>query len=190
MKRTLIVFIAVLLLVSASVYALNEEYWPDSVQATLKATLDQYLVHGFILDDPGYYYPAISISNAFVTDPKFTYGYKTNAPGTYKFTMKVTNFVNSSVEDVDAIIKIGDIKFNGYSQTFNLGATEHTFTLFNDSVSTYLGSESTSNKVEITILPAREAVPGKVNSYEHIGLNNNAWAGDYVATITFTVTKN
>jgi hypothetical protein len=174
-KRSLVgVVLLSIILVSLSAASATEE-----VTATLKANIEEYLEHG-VTSGEDKYQSSLDLENAFTTDPQFVYGYRSNAVGTFDFTMTVGDFINQT--DNDYSVKIATVR-----STSDLSySTTDGYTVF---TYTYISGAS-ADEATLTISPAKIS-----GGYDHTGVLvadgesvATAPAGDYESTITFVVT--
>jgi hypothetical protein len=159
----------------------------DPVTATLKATVGDYLDHGFIeSSSPGVYAATKTIENAFTTDPVFTYGYKTNmdvVATPIKFEMSVGDFILQSNTDIR--IKIGDVMVGSNSPA----PTSGVYTLLTSAQSGLEG------QAIVTIKPLKTAGADHLDydiSTDTITdtlqyVNDDAAPGEYISTVTISV---
>lgn len=157
---------------------------PANVVATLKATLGDYLWHGFVVSGQSGFQSSAEVTNAFgSTAPSFTYGYETNATGPYYLRMAVSDFTNGS----GGSVKIKSIGVSGGGATLTWNAATASYTVFTvPANNTY-----TSTTALFTVRPALLSSDATANDHlgNVIGGGNAAQApaGNYVATITFSV---
>lgn len=187
MNKKAIALALVLVIAMSGVFALDLNT-VDDVTATLKATVGDYLDHGFIESgSPGVYAATKTIENAFTTDPVFTYGYKTNmdvVTTPIKFEMSVGDFILQSNTDIR--IKIGDVMVG----TNSPAPTSGVYTLLTSAQSGLQG------QAIVTIKPM------KADGDDHLGydisdddsitdtlqyVNDDAAPGEYISTVTISV---
>ncbi|WP_320122505.1 hypothetical protein [uncultured Sphaerochaeta sp.] len=187
MNKKAIALALVLVIAMSGVFALDLNT-VDDVTATLKATVGDYLDHGFIeSSSPGVYAATKTIENAFTTDPVFTYGYKTNmdvVTTPIKFEMSVGDFILQSNTDIR--IKIGDVMVG----TSSPAPTSGVYTLLTSAQSGLQG------QAIVTIKPM------KADGDDHLGydisdddsitdtlqyVNDDAAPGEYISTVTISV---
>ena len=153
---------------------------PANVVATLKATLGDYLWHGFVVSGQSAFQSSVEVTNAFgSTAPSFVYGYETNAAGPYTFRMSVGDFVSST-----GTVKIKDITASGATLSWDNATSSYTvFTV--PTTNTY--SRSTATLTVYPALVTTDTTDHRGNAISAINTAAQAPAGDYVATITFSV---
>ena len=188
MKKRILAISMILVLATAGLFAAYTVALPTGeVKATLKATIGEYMFHGF--DDDGVLYqPTITIENAFDSPaPSFTYGYMTNAKsGSFNFKMTVGDFIRTGGGGTVAIKTVESTK-TVLSQVGRVyGVLAHTG-----------DGKATSDSTTITITPHLDFVPGAVNiegvpitaahTVNGAGTVAGAAAGDYIASITFAI---
>lgn len=183
MKKKLFVLLVILAVVLTGVFAVGAE---SEAKVTLQGSIDGLFNHGPVKD--GVIKSSLTFSNLFVTGEgkangkvSFDYGYKTNDSeylGAY-FYMAVGDFKSddNGSEVTFSSIKIDEEAVSGTLASENgylLGTVTHT----NGSLGTF--------DVELQV-----AMDGNGNDYkgDSIGARNveDAEAGDYTATLTFTV---
>jgi len=182
MNKKLIALAMVLLLAVGGLFA--EVYTgtlPSNVTATLNANIGDYLYHGFVdSETPAEFDATKTINDAFITDPAFQYGFRTNIGTTYnfEFRMEVGNFIHNTI--AGAKIKIADVLVGGLSP---------------DPISGYyvILSKTTavsSGAVNVVIKPAKAAgndhLGVVMTDAEYVG-GVNAVAGAYTSTVTISV---
>jgi hypothetical protein len=183
MNKKLIALAMVLLLAVGGLFAAAYTgTLPGAVTATLNANIGDYLYHGFVdASAPTGFLSTKVIADAFITDPVFNYGYKTNISETYsfEFRMIVGDFVHNDT-DVSAVIKIADVLID------NVPAYPITgyYLLLSKT-----GAE-TQESVAVKIQPAKAAGLDHLNvsigASEYYG-SETAVAGAYTSTVTISV---
>lgn len=187
MNKKVIALALVLVIAMSGAFALDLNT-VDDVTATLKATIGDYLDHGFVESgSPGVYAATKTIESAFITDPVFTYGYKTNmdvVTTPIKFEMSVGDFILQSNTDIR--IKIGDVMVGTSSPV----PTSGVYTLLTSAQSGLEG------QAIVTIKPM------KADGDDHLGydiseddtitdtlqyVNDDAAPGEYISTVTISV---
>jgi len=182
MKKKVLAILLVLVLATAGLFAAPLVI-PGDVTATLKANIGEYLEHGFN-NNTALYQPTITVLDAFgSTAPSFKYGFKTNAIGTFRFTMSVGNFIGTP----SGTVKIKSIAKDGVAFT-SAQLLSGVYTVLTDSAST---SNPRIGESTITITPA--TVYGS-SELDHAGAViadgetvATAPAGDYTAILTFHI---
>ncbi|MDY0244657.1 MAG: hypothetical protein RBQ89_07575 [Sphaerochaeta sp.] len=191
MNKKVITLALVLLIAMSGAFAaplLINNTAVSNVTATLKATVGDYLDHGFIeSSSPGVYAATKTIENAFTTDPVFTYGYKTNmdvVTTPIKFEMSVGDFILQSNTDIR--IKIGDVMVG----TTSPDPTSGVYTLLTSAQSGLQGHAIVTIK------------PMKAVGVDHLDydisdddsildtlqyVNDDAAPGEYISTVTISV---
>jgi len=181
MNKKLIALAMVLLLAVGGLFAAYTGTLPDAVTATLNANIGDYLYHGFIdSETPAEFDATKTINDAFITDPAFQYGFRTNIGTTFnfEFRMEVGNFIHNTI--AGAKIKIADVLVGGLSP---------------EPISGYyvILSKTTavsSGAVNVVIKPAKAAgndhLGGVITDAEYVG-GETAVAGAYTSTVTISV---
>ena len=180
MNKKLIALALVLLLAVGGLFAAYSVDVPADVTALLKANIGEYLNHGFTVG-AAKFQSTVTITDAFTTNPSFTYGYETNAQGTINFEMTVGNFIhtNGTTNILILAVKKG---------SDNMTPTGGKYLLF-DTITNAKSTGLAKNSAEatFTIVPAKKA---NVNSFDHLnttkiamteGLANYADEADSVA---------
>lgn len=177
MTKRLVSIVLILFLV---VGALSAVTMPNAASALLKATLGEYLTHGFVVSGQSAFQSSIEVTNAFgPTAPSFTYGYETNGVGPYYFRMTVSDFVSSS-----GTVKIKSLSATGATLTWD--STNSAYLVFTVPQSNTF-SRSTAT---ITVNPAllsTDTTDHRGVTFSDVYTAAKAPAGDYTATITFSV---
>ena len=182
MNKKLIALAMVLLLAVGGLFAYDYATIP-SVTALLKANIGEVFEHGFLLTSNATdfnYQPSLTVYDAFVTDPVFRYGYRTNAQGRFVFKMSVTDFVRSGEATG---IKIASVMKGTETLTLASGV----YTIFDQTNSTYLGTAAVHDSAYFKIVPAKAVLEGVVSSNEHAGPGSTAPSGAYTSTVTIMV---
>ncbi|NLE16299.1 MAG: hypothetical protein GX626_10580 [Spirochaetales bacterium] len=182
MNKKLIALAMILLLAVGGLFAaVYPGTLPGNVTATLNANIGDYLYHGFIdSTTPAEFDATKTINDAFITDPAFQYGFRTNIGTTYNFEFRMTvgDFLHNTISG--AKIKIADVTVGGLSP---------------DPISGYyvILSKTTavsSGAVNVVIKPAKAA------GNDHLGVamtdaeyygGANEVAGPYTSTVTIAV---
>jgi len=154
---------------------------PANAIVSLKATLGDYLWHGFVVSGQSAFQSSVEVTNAFgSTAPSFVYGYETNAAGPYYLRMSVGDFDNGDT----GVVKIKSITASGTTLTWNSSTSSYTvFTV--PSTNTY--SRSTATFTVYPALETTDTTDHRGNTISAINTAAQAPAGDYVATITSNV---
>ena len=182
--KRLVVILVVLAISTAGLFADIEYSSIPSAVATLRANKGEFLYHGFADNESDTSFDTtITIEDAFTTAPSFYYGYKTNAAGTYVFKMNVSDFENQTNAGV---VKISSVTSSDHT-SLEYNATG--YEIFSEEETTMTPATRT-NYTLVTITPATVA-----DVADHTGLHTisesetvgGASAGEYVATITFSV---
>lgn len=182
MKKRALAILMILVLATAGLFAAITVAIPGDVTATLNATIGEYLSHGFTVAGVKYQ-PTVTVNGAFAaTAPSFTYGYKTNAAsGTFAFDMTVGDFISTAgtvkIKEVTSTVAVlGHIPTSRVYQLFNYVGT---------------GIEKTG-ETTITIKPFLTYTAGDVDitntAITALQAVNGAPAGDYSATVSFSIT--
>ncbi len=170
----------------AAVYDLENEdavISPASVSALLKATIGDYLYHGFVDASASHGFSSTidDINDAFTIDPVFNYGYDTNIGSTYSFEWRLTvsDFLHNSISGKK--IKISDVVVDSLSPL----VTDGYYVIMSKT-----GAE-TADSVAIKIIPAKatgtDHLGAAIATDEHAGAGNTATSGAYTSTVTITL---
>ena len=185
MNKKLIALAMVLLLAVGGLFAdVYSGTLPGAVTATLKATIGDYLYHGFIdASNPGVYSASKTIEDAFTTNPAFQYGYTTNIDTSiygFKFQMVVGDFINQ--DDTDYAIKIASVSVGNTAVGPDTGT--NLYTILNSATS------GSTGQVSVVVSPAKAAgndhLGVTMTDAEYIGGANEV-AGSYTSTVTIAV---
>ena len=183
MKKRVLAILMILVLATAGLFAAYTVTVPGTVTATLNSTIGEYLVHGFNV--LGVKYQAtVTVPDAFnATAPSFKYGYRTNAAtGSFSFDMTVGDFINGTAGTVkikDVVIASGTLSHavgTRVYQVFSQSGTgvektgETTIT-----IKPFLSYTANDTDITGTLITALNAADGAV-------------AGDYVSTVSFSIT--
>jgi len=186
--KRFVVILVVLIFSTVGLFAQINNIAP--AVATLSGNIDQFFNHGFVENNTDTtFVPTIAIRDAFNADtpPSFWYGYRTNAKGTYIVRMQVSDFINQS--NSENVVKIKSVVSTANDPlTYNVNGYE----LFNETNAKSLGQGLHYNYTQITITAAKDANIGQWDhTRTHVIIANEtvdgAAAGEYIATITFTV---
>ncbi|MDD3928951.1 MAG: hypothetical protein PHY87_04060 [Sphaerochaeta sp.] len=186
MNKKLVAIALMLWLVVSGIFAAYEVAIPVSVVATLTATKEEFLRHGFTVDDEKFQATA-DIDNAFVVPAQFTYGYETNARGSFSFRMVVGDFLHE--DSGNPSVKIASVKIGtttGVPVPASEDASAYYEILTRTNANTVYTTPAPSGEVDITIYPATptsgstDHLGATINAGEQIG---DALAGDYTSTI-------
>lgn len=182
MNKKLIALAIVLLLAVGGLFAaVYPGTLPDAVTATLNANIGDYLYHGFIdSETPAEFDATKTINDAFITDPAFQYGFRTNIGTAYnfEFRMEVGDFIHNT--NSDAKIKIADVLVGGISPAPISGY----YVILSKTTTV------SSGVVNVVIKPA------KASGNDHLGVligaseyygSTTAVAGAYTSTVTISV---
>lgn len=186
MKKRTLAILMILVLATSGLFAVTV---PGTVSAFLKANIGEYFTHGFN-NGTTLYNSSIEVQDAFsVNAPSFRYGYKTNATsGNYSFKMTVGDFVNQNTA--------GSVKIRmvNSSKTITQQGTTNEFEIFAITGS----SADLADEALITIRPFLSFTPGDVditgatitaaNTVNGDATNSGAPAGEYIATVSFSIT--
>jgi hypothetical protein len=180
-KKRMLGVLVILVFVLGSAFSIA---MPSPAVATLTASIDEYLEHGFTNDLGVKYNATIAIANAFDTDPEFVYGYHSNAAGEFSFIMEVGDFIMDT--NSANVVKIAAVTSTNSPSSF--AYTANGYTILSNYVAT-VGVEQLA-ETTITITPATT-----IGGYDHTGVYevldtetvDTAVAGSYTSTITFTV---
>ncbi len=157
---------------------------PGTVTATLKATIGEYLMHGFN-DGVTKYLPAIDVNDAFnTTTPTFKYGYVTNAaPYNFTFKMTVNAFENQLLPGNYVNIKSVTSTGGQFSQ---IGTTnEYRVFVYNSINNTEKLDETTIAIVPFITAGGIDITGANIPFVQSVA---GAAPGPYVAPIVFTIT--
>ncbi len=186
MNKRLIAIALVLVLAVSGVFAGYAVTIPDPVVATLTATKIEYLNHGFTVEGIKYK-SSVDIGDAFVTPPTFTYGYETNARGSFSFRMVVGDFIHENSGNPN--VKIASVKI-GTTTGVPVAASESDSAYYEiltrTNANTVYTTPAPNDEVNITIYPASptsgstDHLGATIGAGEQIG---DALAGDYTSTI-------
>jgi hypothetical protein len=150
------------------------------VTATLKATIGGFFRHGFYNSvDESEYNATLEITNAFVVDPVFTYGYETNTSTAFGIYMEVSDFEHDT--EAGVAIKIAEVDIGGNTPDPDINGV---YTLL---TSAEFGQ---SENVSIKIIPLKAAGTdhlGNTISSDLEYVNDNATPGSYTSTVTISV---
>jgi len=190
MNKKLVALALVLLIAVSGLFAVvydldNEDavIGPASVSALLKATIGDYLYHGFVDASASHGFSSTidDIIDAFTIDPVFNYGYDTNIGSTFGFEWRLTvsDFLHNSISGKK--IKISDVVVDSLSPL----VTDGYYVIMSKT-----GAE-TADSVAIKIVPAKSATTdhlgAAITTDEHVGTDNTATSGAYTSTVTITL---
>ena len=190
MKKKISAILIILVLATVGLFAIDS---PSPAVGLLKGDVGEYLVHGFN-NGTIKYSPTIEFTNVLTVEEKttkFKYGYETNAPGGFTFTMSISDFINQSSSGSDAapgVVKIKSVTGSGSGLAAVDGALG-SYTVFSP-ISGAAEKDKNSGEIEISITPA---VVGDAESDDHTGdiigkMNTtNALPGPYISTISFSI---
>jgi len=186
MNKKLITIALVLVLAVSGVFAEYNVTVPALVTATLKATKGEFLEHGFTVGGVKYQ-SEVEVLDAFTTPPQFTYGYKTNAMGTFSFRMTVGNFIHQVSTNPE--VKIASVTIGTTTGSPVIPDTGNPYyVIFSEANSSTLGSVSHVGETTITITPATgtgtDHLGDTIVAGEHTG---DALAGAYTSTIEIAI---
>lgn len=189
--KRLVVILMVLIFSTVGLFAsIAYEDIPNAV-ATLKANIGEFLYHGFAdseLDTT--FESTLTVEDAFTAAPSFWYGYKTNAIGTYVFRMKVTDFENQTTRNGSTVVDVVKIRSVVSSDHGTTAMTydANGYKLFEEE-SAVITTSTRSNSTQVTITPVTtfSGVDHKSATIEEGQSVADAAAGEYVATVTFSV---
>jgi len=185
MNKKLIAIALVLLIAVSGVFAEITVDMPGPVTATLKATKGEFLYHGFTVNSVKYQ-SAVEVLDAFNTNPEFTYGYWTNAQGTFSFRMSVGNFIHQTPSN--PAVKIAQVKVNGTVAAPVSGETY--YELFNFTNAAILDNSSQTGEKTITIVPVATASVTTDHLSAPVGSGQNvadALAGSYTSEVSIYI---
>ena len=192
MKKRALAIILIVVLATAGLFAAmpSTGNGNNAVSASLNATIGDFLYHGFV-NGTGptatKYNASVTVNDAFneTTPPSFTYGFKTNAVGSFTFTMAVGNFIHSD-GIASGVVKIKAVKKDNTIMT-------PISNVYNAFVSSSATGGLRVGEALFTILPATSADIGQADhsggptTIAALDTTTGAPAGAYEATITFTV---
>jgi len=192
MKKRTLAILMILVLATAGLFAgtfPTAGNGATSLSATLNATIGEYLFHGFNVSGVKYQ-SSVSVSDAFTTNPVITYGYKTNAVGTYTFQFSISDFIHSA-GSATGVVKIASVSSSVAGMAWN--TTDSMYDLF--STTSAIVSEDRNNETNITIVPAKSGVTTDhrnqpVTAVQVAGdgtSGSSAPAGSYTSTLTFAI---
>lgn len=188
MKKRSFVILVILALVMGGVFAAPIDAGllatAGTPTATLKAIIGEYLNHGFHKGGDQFL-PTIEVTDAFhaTNFPAFTYGYATNAVGTFDITMTVNDFENGT-SGASGTVAIASVEVSGGGI---LSSDKRDYKLF---VYDGDGSDAAAEKT-ITIKVYQNYTTGDKDLDGNAIVAENtvagAQAGEYTAEITFTI---
>jgi hypothetical protein len=182
MNKKLIALALVLLIAVGGVFANEFPTDEDTVLVTLKGSIGPVFYHGIV--ESGSYLSSKEVTGAFgATAPSFTYGYETNEYGPYYLRMTVGDFEQTGVASgtTPGVVKIKEVTSNSAGTMQRTGSTYTVFTVPS-------GNSYSKESALITIYPMKTA--GEDHVGDTIGADEtiaNAPTGQYVATVTFSV---
>ena len=187
--KRFVVILVVLIFSTVGLFAQINNIAP--AVATLSGNIDQFFNHGFVENNTDTtFVPTIAIRDAFNanTPPSFWYGYRTNAKGTYIVRMQVSDFINQS--NSENVVKIKSVASSA-NATLTYNATKG-YRIFKEDNDASLDQTTNYGYTQITITAAKATDKNSVDhttTYEipESQTVKGAPAGEYIATITFTV---
>ncbi|MDY0287878.1 MAG: hypothetical protein RBR15_03540 [Sphaerochaeta sp.] len=183
MKKTMLVIAMILIIATSGLFAAVVN--PGTVTATLKATINEFLLHGFN-DGVTKYLPAIDVTDAFnAVTPSFKYGYTTNAaPYNFTFTMNVGDFENQNIPG--NYVKIQSVASSG-GQFLQIGATRNFQVFVYNALTNILKLDETTLTITpfLTFTGGNDITGNPISTSQAV---SGAPPGNYEAPIVFTIT--